>query len=386
VDDSAARWADDIIRKSGGVVDRTIVDAVTVRSADAIHFLVDRVGLDLHLALGLTIPGHSAPRLHATPGESGRELAALLVTAISHKTGITFLPDTEALGLVLEGDRVIGAQTRQGGPIHGRHTLLASGGFASNAEMIARHAPEILGAVNIGCGPNDGRAMLWGEALGGALTLMDSYQGQGHTTVDGLGRLGPGLTSFGAIVVNALGQRFANDAMGPSEFGAFVLAQPGGSAVEIFDQRIHDAALRLSSYRETVDRGNVLSGATLAELAAQFGLPAPALQATLDTYHASVAGAPDPFGRQAGLHRLEPPFMGARVTGALAHTQGGLRVDAATRVLRADGSSVPGLLAAGGAAASISGPGAAGYLPGNGLGQAFALGLIAGETIASGRA
>ena len=65
----------------------------------------------------------------------------------------------------------------------------------------------------------------------------------------------------------------------------------------------------------------------------------------------------------------------------LVNDERGLRVDAAARVLRPDGSAIAGLLAAGGAAASISGHGAAGYLPGNGLGQAFALGLIAAETM-----
>ena len=308
--------------------------------------------------------------------------------AARDRPGLTLLTDTEAEGLLVEQGRVVGVQVRRPdgmAEVRGRQTLLATGGFASNAGMVARHAPEIRHAVNIGCGPNDGRGIAWGEALGGALLFMDSYQGQGHTTVDGKGRLGPGLTSFGAIVVNARGERFADESMGPSEFGAFVLAQPGGSAVELFDGRIHDAALRLSSYREVVERGQVLAAPTLEALAALFDLPEAALAATMRTYDASIDGAPDPFGRRVALHPLVPPYRAARVTGALAHTQGGLRVDAATRVVRTDGSCVPGLLAAGGAAASVSGHGAAGYLPGNGLGQGFALGLIAGETIATHR-
>ncbi len=385
VEDSPARWADDILRKTGGAVDPVILGSVTDRSADVAHFLADRVGLALHLNLGLEIPGHTASRLHTTPAESGRELAELLFAAVRRMTGITLLTETEAAGLLVEDGQVVGVQTRGRGAILGHQVLLASGGFASNREMIARHAPEILDAVNIGLGPNDGWAMQAGAGLDGELLLMDSYQGQGHTTVDGKGRLGPGLTSYGAIVVNALGHRFADESMGPSEFGAHVLAQPGRSAVELFDQRIHEAALQLSSYRAAWERGVVLTAATATGLADQFGLLASALEQTMETYRASVAGAPDPFGRRVALRPLEPPFMGARVTGALAHTQGGLRVDAAARVLRADGTPIAGLLAAGGAAASISGHGAAGYLPGNGLGHAFALGMIAGETIASAR-
>jgi fumarate reductase flavoprotein subunit len=54
-------------------------------------------------------------------------------------------------------------------------------------------------------------------------------------------------------------------------------------------------------------------------------------------------------------------------------------------VLRGDGTAIPGLYAAGGAAAGLSGKGGDGYLPGNGLGQCFPLGLIAGEEMAAAR-
>lgn len=383
VDDDAARWADDICRKTAGAVDPVIVACVTGRSADVAHFLADRIGLELRLQKGLTMPGHTAARLHSTVAASGRELAEMLLAAVRCRPSITPLMGAEATDLLIADGRVTGVRTRSGEEIRGRYVLLASGGFASNRDMIARYAPEILGAINIGSGPNDGWAVQQGSALGGETLLMDSYQGQGHTTPDGSGRLGPGLTSFGAVVVNLRGERFADEAMGPSEFGACVLAQPGGVAIELFDGRIHDRAQELSTYRAVFASGVVITTDTLTEMATAFDIPAGALERTMAQYQASIAGAPDPFGRTVALHRLAPPFMATRVTGALAHTQGGLRVDAASRVLCADGTAIAGLLAAGGAAASISGHGAAGYLPGNGLGHAFALGLIAAETIST---
>ncbi len=66
------------------------------------------------------------------------------------------------------------------------------------------------------------------------------------------------------------------------------------------------------------------------------------------------------------------------MTGALFHTQGGLRVNAHAQVLR-QGRPIPGLYAAGGSAAGISGHGADGYLSGNGLLCALGLGYIAGH-------
>ena len=92
-----------------------------------------------------------------------------------------------------------------------------------------------------------------------------------------------------------------------------------------------------------------------------------------------AVGGVDAFGRSfSGVTSLRPPFRAVRVTGALFHTQGGLAVDGAARVRRADGGTLPNLFAAGGAACGVSGPAAEGYLSGNGLLTAVALGRIAG--------
>ncbi|WP_376100171.1 FAD-binding protein [Roseomonas sp. CCTCC AB2023176] len=64
------------------------------------------------------------------------------------------------------------------------------------------------------------------------------------------------------------------------------------------------------------------------------------------------------------------------------HTQGGLVVDGQARVLGADGVPLPNLYAAGGAACGVSGPHASGYLSGNGLLTAVALGRVAGQAAA----
>jgi len=87
----------------------------------------------------------------------------------------------------------------------------------------------------------------------------------------------------------------------------------------------------------------------------------------------------DQFGRSfKGKKALSPPFYAVKVTGAIFHTQGGLKVDKNAHVLRADGSVLPNLYAGGGAARGISGPDASGYLAGNGLLTATTYGRLAG--------
>src|SRR4051812_25592650 len=126
--------------------------------------------------------------------------------------------------------------------------------------------------------------------------------------------------------------------------------------------------------------GCIVPGESGEDLPGKLGLPAEAVSRTAETVAQAKAGAiPDPFGRTyMGAHPLTAPFYGAKVTAALFHTQGGLRIDTNARVLRADGSGFPNLFAAGGAARGISGPSYWGYMPGNGLISAFVIGRMAG--------
>jgi len=336
--DDPATFARDIRAKGGRTANESIVDAVAKRCGEAIDFLADVCGIPVRVMTEVTAPGHSVPRLHATPAASGRELLALMRDAISKQKGIT-LRQEAVKGLEAFGTRPI---------------LLATGGFAANKKLLREFIPEVADALHIGAGPNDGCAIEWARARGATVAGMDGYQGQGHVNPPGKTRLGMALPRFGAILLNQKGERFVDEVkIGPSELAAVVLAQPGGRALEVFDKRIHDLGMQQGPYREAWEDGAVKVVNDLAEL----GVTAP----------------------PELLSKFERPLYAAWVTGALAHTQGGLAVDSLARVIRADGTPIEGLYAAGGAAAGLAGRGGEGYLPGNGLAQSFALGLIAGE-------
>ena len=387
VADSPECWIDDIRRKTGNVVAWPIVALVTARARDAVHFQAQRLGLDIHLVAHIPVAGHSAPRLHGTPRESGREYFELLAAAADRLPAITRRHDAEVTELLTSDGRVHGVRARIGGRMEDLTaplTLIACGGFAANRDMLRQFVPEIAEALHLGCPYNDGRGIGWAQTLGAGTSFMDSYQGHGHVTLDGKGRLGLGLTTLGAILVDQQGQRFVREDIGPSELAAHVLAAPGGIAVELYDQRIHETALSMAAYRDVVDRGLAVAAPTLDALAAALALPAEILQSTVAVADRAARGeAADPLDRRAFARPLSPPYWGVHITGALAHTQGGLLVDAHARVLRKDGAPIPGLLAAGGTVTGISGHGAAGYASGNGLAQAFALGMIAAETISA---
>lgn len=399
IDDRPALFARDIRTMGAGAVNERLVEALAQRSADAVHFLADVVGLAVHVMAGITAPGHSVPRLHATPQESGRELHALMRTAVGAHPRISVVDRAEVVGLLSEHDggaagkqgtaaaiRVSGVEARVAGALQrfdARAVLLACGGFAANARLLAEFIPEMTRALHIGAGPNDGCAIDWARALGAHVALMAGYQGQGHVNPGKGTRLGMALPPLGAFMVNRDGKRFVNEDVGPSALAAHVLAQPGGVALEVFDQRIFDIVMKQGPVRDAWNAGAVVAARDIASIALAAAVPPDALQEAFDAAARCARGeAPDAFGRNTFRTPLAPPFYASWVTGALAHTQGGLDVDAQARVLRADGTPIAGLYAAGGTAAGLSGRGGDGYLPGNGLGQCFPLGLIAGEQMA----
>jgi fumarate reductase flavoprotein subunit len=388
--DTPAIWTDDILRKTGGRIEETVVHMVTTRSREAIHFLADDIGIPIHLMQGIPIVGHQLPRQHATPSENGREFANLMTAAVARQATVARVDGAEVTGLVYEADRVFGVTAIIGGQrqtFTAPATILACGGFAANRDMLRDHIPEVVSARHIGCPTNRGCGIVWSMELGAATVFMDSYQGHGHVTVDGKGRLGFGLTSLGAILVDCNGRRFVKEDIGPSELAAYVLAAPGGTAVEVYDREAHEKGMQLGVYREVVKAGNALTADSPEAFAKLFELPVDAFKDTLESYNRFACGrASDPLSRGQFAKPLNFPLWGARITGALAHTQGGVRVDSAARVMRDDNRFIPGLLAAGGTVVGISGHGAAGYSSGNGLAQAFTLGMIAADIAARARA
>ena len=141
--------------------------------------------------------------------------------------------------------------------------------------------------------------------------------------------------------------------------------------------------LGFEDFKQCIEMGAVKRAETIEELAEMFQLPPEELRKTLESYNiAAEDKGEDPMGRQNFQGPLRPPYYGVRVTGALFHTQGGLKVNKKAQVLKPDGSPIPNLYAGGGVAVGVSGSGVKGYSSANGLLAATVLGKIAGEEAA----
>lgn len=133
-------------------------------------------------------------------------------------------------------------------------------------------------------------------------------------------------------------------------------------------------------------------------LATSIGVPAAALRTTVDRFNSLALKGDDPdFGRgdSAYDHYYTdpsvlpnsclaplwlPPYYAFRLVPGDLGTKGGLVTDARARVLRPDGSVVPGLYAAGNASAAVMGHSYAGA--GSTIGPAMTFGYVAARDLA----
>ena len=387
VGDDAATLRADIQAKAKGLADPAVLDATVMAAGPAVTWLADAHGLPFELIDGFLYPGHSVRRMHAMPERSGAALVDRL-RAAAEEAGITIVTEARATALLMDGSRVAGAEiARPDGavePIGCRQLILACNGYGGNRAYLERHIPEILGALWFGHDGNDGTALAFGEALGADMGHLSGHQGHGSVAHPHGILITYAAITEGGFQVNAAGRRFSNEAAGYSEQAQHVLAQPGGTAFTIFDARIAEIARQFEDFQRAEAAGAILRADTVEALAAACKVPVQALEETMAaTDAARRAGTADNFGRIWTGQPLAPPYCAVRVTGALFHTQGGLRTDGNARVLRG-GKALDNLFAAGGAAIGVSGPAASGYLSGNGLLTAVAMGRVAGQAAAKG--
>lgn len=385
-DDSPDRLYDDIMVKSKGQADPVVARALVDVSNELAEWLADDCQVPLELLTDAEFPGHSRKRHLCVSDRAGRTLHRHLLEAADERENVTLVVPLRVADLEWLDDRwTVRAQAPDGTEqeIVTEAVVLATNGFGANPERVARHIPEIVDGLYFGGDHSLGDALDIGEKLGADTAFLDSYQGHGSVATPH-GVLFTWTTMMnGAFLVNAGGRRFGDESTGYSEFAVQVIDQPGSVAWVIYDRGVHEGALPFADYQQLVEADGIRWADDVDAMAVLIDCDPIRLRETLDDVEGFASGAQaDSLGRTVWPRTLEPPYAIVKVTGALFHTQGGLCVDGSANVLRG-GEPVSGLYAAGGAAAGVSGHGAAGYLSGNGLLSALGLGYLAGRTITS---
>lgn len=324
----------------------------------------------------------------------GRMLQAAL------KANVPIRLATPMTGLIEEQGRVVGV--RVAGPDGERSigarrgVLLDTGGFSHNRAMRERYQPSPASTAWTQANPGDtGEAIGMAQALGAAVDLMDqAWWTPGSLSPDG-GYAGfhvPGESGKPhIIIVDAHGKRIGDESGAYMEFGQRMYARGAVPAFAILDSR----ALKHYSWgpimvgkpiEPFVQSGYLKRADTLADLARQCGIDPNGLANEVARFNRFARTGLDEdfrrgssaFGRHMGdpTHKPNPslgaiergPFYAVAIWPLDVGTSGGVVTDEHARVLREDGSAIPGLYATGNATAPFVGasyPGAGASIGGS---------------------
>ncbi|WP_343614580.1 FAD-dependent oxidoreductase [Novosphingobium sp.] len=386
--DTAQSLYDDIMAKTKGLADPGIARLLADESGPTLDWMTQRLGLPWELDLGFKPAyGLSTYRMHGWHGHAGQDMVDLLHQRLDDE-GVMVMLGARLQEIHADSDGTVRGITlarRDGSLEHvGCEALiLASGGFAGNHAMVAQHIPVMAQARNNGHEGNDGTAVRLGQRLGAGVGDMGAYQGYAMLTDPQGISVVPGVIVDGGILVNAQGERFCDESEDIAGMVHPVMAQ-GGPCWVIYDERIAAAQAYTPDMQALASLNAARRGEDASALATAIDVPGEALaEALADAAHAKASGQPDRMGRRwDDASPPQGPLLALKVVGAIYHTQGGLLIDGAARVLREDGTPFPNLFAGGGAARSVSGPAHWGYLPAMGLCTAVTLGRRAGLSAA----
>jgi tricarballylate dehydrogenase len=404
---SAEEYAADLAKVTEGRNDPELTRVLVGESGDAIRWL-HSLGLRYRLMYERQAYRRDDGTylfwggLHVGNVDGGQGLVADH-TRVAGGLGVEVRYGAHATELVREGDRVTGVVASiDGRPVTFRaeSVVLAAGG--SEADPVWRE--EFLGAgwgnaVVRGTPYNDGTmlraALAVGAARGGDWSTAHSVQwdaeaADNESNREMTNRLTRQSYPLG-IIVNREGHRFLDEGADfrnytYAKYGRFILQQPGSIGYQIFD-----ATLRPLLREEEYDMPGVgvHVADSIAELADSLGIDRAELEATVSEFNASIDRS-TPFdptvkdGRRASVTPpksnwampLESaPFFAYPVTCGITFTFGGLKSDVDGRVLRADGTRIPGLLVCG---EMLGGLFSGNYPGGSGLAAGIVFGRRAG--------
>jgi 3-oxosteroid 1-dehydrogenase len=292
--------------------------------------------------------------------------------------------------LIVDDGRVVGARVTHNGTslnIEARKgVLLAAGGFSRNADMRRRYGGDQPndGRWSIANAGDTGEVLQTAMRLGAKTDLLDEAWWLPSIFIadggDAARALGSGRQRPGAIYVDGTGRRFCNESNSYVEVGKAMYANKAVPCWMVFDEGyIHRYVSGANPFKkrslpeELIERGAVLRGKTIADLARHMEVPADALEQTVKRFNGFAAKGLDPdFGRgqsayndclgdpgyrtNAALGPLDKaPYYATKVVPADVGTCGGLVANEYAQVLDENDRVIEGLYATGNITATVMG-------------------------------
>ena len=364
-----------------GLNNPELVETLCSNSADAIDWL-DEHGITLHSVS--SFGGASVKRIHRPVDGDGKTVSVgsymiPLLQENCDKAGVQTLLNTTATEILTDangaavGVKATGA-SGETVTVNAKAVVLATGGFGANLDMVTKYKPELKGFMTTNAAGAQGQGIEMATAIGADTVDMDQIQIHPTVEANTAALITEGLRGDGAVLINAEGKRFIDEVGTRDVVSAAEIAQTGSYSWLVVDQAMVDASSVIQGY---IKKGYTVTGETYEELGKAMGVDETAFAETMNTWNGYVEAKNDPdFGRTSFANPLNTaPYYAIKVTAGVHHTMGGLKINTNTEVLKADGSVIPGLFAAGEVTGGVHG---ANRLGGNAVADFTVFGRIAG--------
>ncbi len=244
--------------------------------------------------------------------------------------------------------------------------VLSTGGFVFNPDMMRVHSPRYSGcSMRLGTAGDSGSGVLLGRSAGGKTGNMEK--------ACAFRFINPPSVLVSGVIVGADGHRICNEELYGAAISEKMAEKHGGKGYLIVDSEIMRDVRRqlikehIGWFQRLFGLVNIFlnrqKAPTIRILAVRSGITENRLVDTIGEYNSGIASGADPGGKAAEYCRpvRKPPFYAINLAldsllfPTPHFTLGGLVVDGVTaRVVRADGTIVPGLYAAGRTAVGVS--------------------------------
>lgn len=384
IEDTVETFISDTMEGGHNLNDPELVKTLAENSASAINWL-DSIGAEL---TSIKFAGGATNmRSHRPLDEEGKVIpvGSYLVEKFKAQLdalNVEVIYDAKAYEVIMNEGKAVGIKAKNGNTeyiIHAEAVVIATGGFGGNLDRVTEYRPDLAGYVST-CSPTvEGDAVDFLGSIGADFVDMDQIQI--HPTViqeDGY-LISESLRGDGAILVNSSGKRFINELLTRDVVSAGVIAEEDSFAWLIVDNNMFEDSKVVQGY---VEKGYMVKGETVEELAEKMEVDAAALNETLSNWSSYVAANEDPeFGRegldQTNYDLSSAPYYAAKIAPGIHHCMGGVMIDTLAEVISTEGAVISGLFAAGEVTGGVHG---GNRLGGNAVTDIVVFGRIAGQS------
>lgn len=335
------------------ILDEDLTRLTIDKAGETIDWLIDEIGVQFQSETVVKDGYGTYPVIHLVEGE-GAGMKEPFAKALEARENIEIQLNTSATELIVDDGKVVGAQAICDGQvtrIKADAVLLATGGYSANHELFTNAASQngVFQTSNFANQSGDGLVMA--TKVGAGVQNLDQLQVYLREYNNPTGQNPYMFTIF----VGQDGKRFMDEKRTAQTYNQEikddVIDLYGRTGVDYFWSLADEASLTMMGINDKMkDYTGVVYADTLEELAEKMDVDASALVETVNQWNQDCANQKD-----SQFNRTSPmwfplstgPYYALQTTFFSSVCHGGITKNTNAQVTRLDGTTIPGLFAAG---------------------------------------